>query len=120
MASTLTNYSTNIDTTFPVPGQDNDTQGFRDNFIAIKNSLGVASNEISDMLVVQSGIISQLGSVLTYTSSEPTTSIGKENDKKGMIYATSSSVYVCYSDWVNTTTNIWAKVATVSGSWTNV
>ena len=47
MASTITNYSTNIDTTFPMPGVDNDTAGFRNNFAAIKNALTVASGEIS-------------------------------------------------------------------------
>lgn len=120
MSSTLTNYSTNIDTSFPVPGQDNDTQGFRDNFIAIKNSLETAAAEISDVQIIQTGIITELGSALIYTSSAPTNSTGIDGDKKGMIYATSSSVYVCYANYVGTTTNIWAKVATVGGSWTNV
>jgi len=110
MASTLTNYSTNIDTTFPVPGQDNDTQGFRDNFIAIKNSLETAAAEISDVQVIQTALV-------THALSEPASSVGKEGDLDGQIYATSSTVYVCYANYVNTTTNIWAKVATVSGSW---
>jgi hypothetical protein len=60
MASTITNYSINIDTTFPVPGQDNDTQGFRDNFIAIKNSFDNAAFEITDMQVTNIGIINKL------------------------------------------------------------
>ena len=29
----------NIDTTYPVAGQDNDSQGFRDNFTNIKSKL---------------------------------------------------------------------------------
>lgn len=110
MASTLTNYSTNIDTTFPVPGQDNDTQGFRDNFIAIKNSLETAAAEISDVQIIQTSLV-------THALAEPTSSVGKPGDVNGQIYATSSTVYVCYADYVSTTTNIWAKVATVSGSW---
>ena len=36
-----------IDTTFPVPGADNDTQGFRDNFASIVNALTTASSEIT-------------------------------------------------------------------------
>jgi len=39
------NYST-INENFPVAGQDNDTQVFRDNFNSIKTALSVAKNEI--------------------------------------------------------------------------
>ena len=39
----------NIDGTFPVAGQDNDSQGFRDNFTNIRNNLGYAYNELSDL-----------------------------------------------------------------------
>jgi hypothetical protein len=45
MASNINSH--NIDTSFPVPGQDNDTQGFRDNFTAIANALTTASSEIT-------------------------------------------------------------------------
>lgn len=38
---------TNIDTTYPIAGQDNDSQGFRDNFTAITSALGVAKDEIT-------------------------------------------------------------------------
>ena len=38
-----------INENFPVPGQDNDTQVFRDNFGVIKTSLGDAQQEISDL-----------------------------------------------------------------------
>jgi hypothetical protein len=41
--------STDIDGNFPVAGQDNDSQGFRDNFTTIKNSLATAKTEISDL-----------------------------------------------------------------------
>lgn len=37
----------NIDTTFPVAGQDNDTQGFRNNFTIIKSNLLQAQREIN-------------------------------------------------------------------------
>jgi hypothetical protein len=49
MISTITNYSQNIDTLFPVPGQDNDSQGFRDNFANIKQSLNIAATEINNL-----------------------------------------------------------------------
>jgi len=40
---------TNIDTTYPVAGQDNDSQGFRDNFTNIKNNFTEAEREIDDL-----------------------------------------------------------------------
>lgn len=39
----------NIDTTYPIPGQDNDSQGFRDNFTNIKTNFQYAEDEISDL-----------------------------------------------------------------------
>jgi hypothetical protein len=38
-----------IDTTYPVAGKDNDSQGFRDNFTAIKSGLQTAKTEISKL-----------------------------------------------------------------------
>lgn len=39
----------NIDSTYPIAGQDNDSQGFRDNFTNIKNNLTFAKTEIEDL-----------------------------------------------------------------------
>ena len=39
----------NIDGTFPVAGQDNDSQGFRDNFTNIRNNLSYAYSELTDL-----------------------------------------------------------------------
>jgi hypothetical protein len=47
MASNIT--ATTIDADYPVAGQDNDSQGFRDNFSLIKNSLLSAKSEIEDL-----------------------------------------------------------------------
>lgn len=41
--------TTNIDPLFPVQGKDNPSQGFRDNFNAIKTALNVAKNEITTL-----------------------------------------------------------------------
>lgn len=38
-----------INVNYPVPGQNNSTQGFRDNFTTIKTNLDTASTEISDL-----------------------------------------------------------------------
>ena len=51
MPSTI--YPNNIDITYPVAGQDNDTQGFRTNFTNIKNNLQTAKDEIT---VLQSNV----------------------------------------------------------------
>lgn len=47
MASSIN--TTNIDGTFPVAGQDNSSQGFRDNFTNVKTNLGYAKTEIEDL-----------------------------------------------------------------------
>ena len=41
--------SVDIDETFPVAGTDNDSQGFRDNFNIIENSLATAKSEITTL-----------------------------------------------------------------------
>jgi hypothetical protein len=38
-----------IDVNYPVPGVNNNSQGFRDNFSAIKNNLDTASSELTDL-----------------------------------------------------------------------
>lgn len=39
----------NIDGTYPIAGQDNDSQGFRDNFTNIKNNFTFAKSELEDL-----------------------------------------------------------------------
>ena len=39
----------NVDGTYPIAGQDNSSQGFRDNFNAIKNNFTEAKSEITDL-----------------------------------------------------------------------
>ena len=49
----------NIDGTFPIAGQDNASQGFRDNFTNIRNNLGYAKTEIEDLqskAILKSGL----------------------------------------------------------------
>lgn len=48
-----------IDVNYPIPGQNNSTQGFRNNFASIKTNLDVAGSEISDLqnkVVVKSAL----------------------------------------------------------------
>ena len=49
MASTITQTINTIDVTFPVAGQDNDSQGFRNNFSRIKNSLLGLDTAVSEL-----------------------------------------------------------------------
>ena len=42
-------HTSNINVYFPVSGLDNDSQGFRDNFRAIKNALDEAAAEITTL-----------------------------------------------------------------------
>lgn|SRR5574343_41209 len=38
-----------LDTTYPIAGRDNDSQGFRDNYAVIKQAFEVAKNEITEL-----------------------------------------------------------------------
>jgi hypothetical protein len=127
MSSTITNYSALIDTAFPVAGVDNDIAGFHSNSINTVASFTIAAQEISNLQSSQEGleiqlnnatttILNSLTNVVTYSTSTPATSVGAVGDKPGMIYATSSSIYVCYSPYTGAS-NIWAKVNTVGATW---
>jgi hypothetical protein len=41
--------TTDLDTEFPVPGQDNDSQGFRDNFTVINDNFGSTKARLEDL-----------------------------------------------------------------------
>lgn len=47
--------TTGINTSYPIAGQDNDTQGFRDNFSSIKYNLTTAATEITALQANVSG-----------------------------------------------------------------
>jgi hypothetical protein len=69
--TSLINPST-IDITFPIAGQDNDTQGFRTNYQNIRNNFIIASQEIS---ALQANVSSTFTSNLTVQGNLITTSI---------------------------------------------
>ena len=102
MTSAIT--TTNIDIYYPVPGADNDTQGFRNNFGEISLQLQTAASEISDLQIIQSALVS-------LTASAPASPVGAPGDIKGQIYATTGTVYICTDNYVGTTTNIWAQIS---------
>jgi hypothetical protein len=91
MASNINPNTINI--TYPIAGQDNDTQGFRDNFSSIKNNFSVAQTEISAL---------QANSTISVT----TTTVPVSNSsagKAGSIAFNSSYIYVCVA------TNTWLR-----------
>jgi hypothetical protein len=86
---------TTINITYPIAGQDNDTQGFRDNFSSIRNNLAVAKIEI-DALQATSGISITTTTVPLSHSAQGT---------PGQIAYNSSYLYVCVA------TNSWVRIA---------
>jgi hypothetical protein len=51
-----------------------------------------------------------------YAAAAPASSKGASGDKKGMTFATSSYVYVCYNDYTNGVADIWARTATTGST----
>jgi hypothetical protein len=110
MTTTASTYYNNIDVTFPVAGQDNSSQGFRDNF----NNTVLALADVDTRLV---SVETKNVNNLYFTTSEPASSKGSYGDLTGMVYANGTSVYVCYSDYTDGSLDIWAQIATVATTW---
>lgn len=89
-----------IDITYPIAGQDNDTQGFRDNFSSIKNNFSVAKSEIS---AIQNTL--SVTPIIKASIPASATDIGA----KGDIAFDSNYLYVCVDTdtWVRTALATW-------------
>jgi len=96
--------STNIDVTYPIAGQDNDTQGFRTNFLNIRNNFSTAKTEITNL---QSNV-----DVAPKISTVPTTLTA--SGTPGQIAYNGNYLYVCY------TYDQWMAVPNVGTSTSNV
>jgi hypothetical protein len=100
----------NIDGTYPIAGQDNDSQGFRDNFTNIKNNFTFAYDELTDLqnkAVLKSALNgSTLDNTVTYTSL----------NTSGNLLATGLSVFgnASISGFLNVSGNILAAGAVVN------
>ena len=90
MASNIN--TTNIDITYPIAGQDNDTQGFRNNFTNIRNNLNIAALEITNLQ-------SSLNSSITLTS-VPASLVSPGT--AGQIAYDTNNLYVCVAanNWI--------------------
>lgn len=91
---------TNIDTTYPIAGQDNDTQGFRTNFTTIYNNFLTAASEIT---ALQSTVTNAPSITSVPISPSAAGTPGQvAYDSVGHFY------YICYA------TNQWATLPTTS------
>jgi len=97
----------NIDTTYPIAGQDNDSQGFRDNFTNIKTNFEYAESEIDDL---QAKVL--LKSALTGTS--------LDNDMAGAVIDNVKLQSVRYTKVDSATTSGTIAIDFADGNYHNV
>ena len=121
----------NIDGTYPVAGQDNNSQGFRDNFTNIKTNFGYAEDEINDLqakVVLKAALVGQtldndmLGSILSNAQmqdfSATRVALGTLSGSVGINYAaghyqtvtTSGSISLAFTNWPAAGTQGWVIV----------
>ena len=113
MSSTISNFTALLDVTFPIPGVDNDTQGFRDNYAVIAGGLTALGNEVTALQSSATVFNQQLASVLAYSTVFPTTRFGASGDMQGTIASTVTNniatMYVCTANYTDGTQPIWIK-----------
>jgi hypothetical protein len=96
MTSTVTDTISGLDLTYPVAGQDNDTQGFRDNFSKINKAFTATSLEITNLQF-------QLNNAITTSTAFATTiATTVTNTVLGNITATLTATVVS----INSTTGV--------------
>lgn len=118
-----------IDTAYPVAGQDNNSQGFRDNFTAIAAALSTAKTEITEMQTkavltqalggttavendllgstISNGLYTQLNGVVRQTSGVTTiTDIDLDNGPL-QVFTLNASTTLRFNNWP---TNAYSKV----------
>lgn len=110
MTTTASTYYNAIDVAYPIAGQDNSSQGFRDNF----NYIALALTDIDTRLTYEE--VANTGKFYLI-SNAPTASYGASGDKAGMVYANSTTVFICYSDYIDGNTDIWAQIPTLQSPW---
>ena len=108
---------TNIDITYPIAGQDNDTQGFRTNFTNIKNNFVQASLEITALQantsVIQNGVFN--GNVVTsLISSANSISISSNVNIAGNLTTNGARIEAGYQYYAPTTNFSYIATSVVS------
>jgi hypothetical protein len=127
-----------INITYPVAGQDNNSQGFRDNFAAIQANFTTAENEITQLqrsailssdlatgLVPQTnnlngstlfnGLTNKLGKTYYAVSGANTTQNISLNNGSVQQFTLSSSVQFNFTDWP-TTSDTYSSILLIFGS----
>jgi hypothetical protein len=108
--------SSTIDADYPVSGQDNDSQGFRDNFSVTKDGLATAAAEITVLQnstakldadndfggnLIDNAITNRLYGSVYSTTSTPTTNVSLTNGEYHEITITGSHL-LTFQDWPST------------------
>ena len=114
--------SASIDADYPVAGQDNDSQGFRDNFSIIKDGLATAAAEVTVLQsstaklnadndfggnVIDNAQTNRLYGTVYSTTSTPTTNVSLEQGEYQKITMTGNHA-LTFTDWP--TTDLYAKI----------
>ena len=115
--------TTNIDGAFPIAGQDNNSQGFRDNFTNIKTGLNTAKSEITSLQtntaklndsnnfngnMIENAELNQVyGSVRNNGTINTTTSIDIENGPL-QIYTFANNATITFTNWP--ASDLYAKI----------
>jgi hypothetical protein len=126
---------TDIDTTYPIAGQDNDTQGFRDNFTSIKDNFITAASEISSLqaglshvpvlvpipqTLTSTGVPGTLsyGNTQLYFCTYPNTwiSISSDAANQGNVYTNANTAAYLASGSDATINNINSNIANLTSS----
>lgn len=89
-----------IDITYPIAGQDNDTQGFRTNFTNIVSNLNTAGREITALQALMNTSLQHTGVPNSSTDA----------GVAGQIAYNSSYLYVCID------TDTWVRIAVTDTS----
>ena len=108
--------SASIDADYPVAGQDNDSQGFRDNFSIIKDGLATAAAEVTVLQsstaklnadndfggnVIDNAQTNRLYGTVYSTTSTPTTNVSLEQGEYQKITMTGNHA-LTFTDWPET------------------
>jgi len=112
--------SQNIDKTFPVAGQDNNSQGFRDNFDAIQRNFQFTKSEIED-LQTKSLLKSPLGSSGTVVNNLGGSSItnGSHTNFHGTAYTQAGVANIANIDVANGSLQLFTLTANTVFTFTN-
>ena len=114
MASNIN--TSGINTSYPIAGQDNDTQGFRDNFSSIKFNFTTAAAEIT---ALQANVLASNTAIGTLQSAVSSIT-GFDTNVLASLVTLQSNVLVIQSQLtsgsINTTGNISANTVTLSSA----